>query len=506
MRTRFHHGVAAIAIVFTAAPGSAETLREALLQAYQGNPTITASRAEQRANDENVPIAKAAGRPSVSVTGGLSENPVNTGNNFTNPERSLTAQGGVTIPIYSGGSVRNSIRAARTRVEAGQLGLRGTEATTFTEVVGAYNDVIRDEAIVALNAQNVKVLDTNLAASRDRFQVGDLTRTDVAQSEARLSLARAQLETAQSTLISSRENYVRLVGSAPGTLALPPALPNLPASPDSAVDVAIRNNPTLLAALKSRDATQYDISVARASRLPQVGVTVGGNYANYLGTLGAGNTTGFGIGQSGASAGIGLNLTLPIFQGGRPAALVRQAQALRSQAIEQATATERQVIASTRSAYAIWRSSEQVIQSSEQAVAANRLSLEGVRAENSVGNRTILDILNAEQELLNSQVTLVTARRDAYVAGFALLAAMGEAEARDLGLEGGPLYDPVANYNRVRSKLSDFGDDKAPVAVAPSTKDTSAQNATVTRPLDPELESNVDRSPALTTGENTPDR
>ena len=133
----------------------------------------------------------------------------------------------------------------------------------------------------------------------------------------------------------------------------------------------------------------------------------------------------------GLTAGVGL--TLPLFQGGRPAAQVRQAQARRGQAIEQVTATERGVIAQTRSAYAGWQSAQQVIASSEVAVNANKLSLEGVRAENSVGTRTILDILNAEQELLNSQVTLVTARRDAYVAGFALLAAMGQAEARDLG-------------------------------------------------------------------------
>ena len=390
----------------------------------------------------------------------------------------------------------------------GAPGLRGTEASLFTEVVAAYNDVIRDEAIVSLNAQNVRVLDTNLRASQDRFQVGDLTRTDVAQSEARLSLARAQFQTAQARLIGSRENYVRLVGAAPGTLEPPPALPGLPDTPDAAVDVALGNNPTLLAALKSRDATAYDIRVAQASRLPQVAVTVGVNYANYLGTIGAGNTLAGGgaVPQSGASGGLGLNLTLPIFQGGRPAAQIRQAQALRSQAIEQVTATERQVIASTRSAYAIWKSSLQVIQSSDQAVSANRLSLEGVRAENSVGNRTILDILNAEQELLNSQVTLVTARRDAYVAGFALLAAMGEAEARDLNLEGGALYDPVANFTRVRSRFSDFGSDPAPQAIAPSTRTTPSQDATVTRPLDPALKTAVDRNAPLTTGENAPNR
>lgn len=426
-----------------AAPATAETLREALLKAYRTNPTITASRAQQRATDETVPIARAAGRPQLAVQGGVSENPLRSGNSFTTPERNLTTSIGVTLPVFNGGAIRNSVRAAETRVEAGQAGLRSTEAALFTEVVSAYNNVLRDEAIVRLNTQNVRVLDTNLTASRDRFEVGDLTRTDVAQSEARLSLARAQLQTAEANLIASRENYVRLVGTVPGTLAPPPPLPNLPASPDAAVTNALANNPALLAALKARDATRYDVSVARAARLPTVGVSVSGNYINYLGSLGSG--TGLGVGQTGTTGGIGLNLTLPIFQGGRPAAQIRQAQALRGQAIEQVTEAERQVISATRSAYAIWRSSLQVIASAEQAVNANRLSLEGVRAENSVGNRTILDILNAEQELLNSQVTLVTARRDAYVAGFALLAAMGEAEARDLGLDGGELYDPAAN-------------------------------------------------------------
>jgi outer membrane protein len=164
------------------------------------------------------------------------------------------------------------------------------------------------------------------------------------------------------------------------------------------------------------------------------------------------------------------------------------------------------VIAQTRSAFAIYRSSQQVIASAETAVSANKLSLEGVRAENSVGTRTILDILNAEQELLNSQVTLVTARRDAYVAGFALLAAMGDAEARDLNLEGASLYDPTLNFKRVRNRFNDFGGDGEPGPVATSTAQTPAQDATVRRPLDPVLESGVDRSPALTTGASAPSR
>ena len=486
-------------------PAAAETLREALIKAYESNPTITAGRAQLRATDETVPIARAGGLPSVNATGSYSENALQASNSFLNPDRIASATTALSIPLYQGGAVRNGLRAAETRVEAGRSTLRGTEANLFTNVVGAYMNVIRDEAIVGLNAQNVRVLETNLTASRDRFQVGDLTRTDVAQSEARLALARAQFQSAQAQLISSRENYINFVGDAPGVLDQPPALPGLPASPDVAVQRALDNNPQLAAARKARDAARYDVGVARAQRLPRVAVVTQGNYQNYLGTIGS-PLPSTSVPNSATTGTIGLQLNLPIFQGGRPAAQIRQAQALEGQAIENATAAERLVIAQARSSYAVFRSSQQVIASAEAAVEANKLSLEGVRAENSVGTRTILDILNAEQELLNSQVTLVTARRDAYVAGFALLAAMGDAEARDLGLDGGTLYDPTTNYDRVRNRINDFANDPAPVPVAVTTATTPAQDATVTRPLDPELRSDVDRTPGLSTGAETPSR
>jgi outer membrane protein len=484
-------GAAAAAMI--AGPAAADTLREALVRAYNTNPSLSADRADQRATDENVPIAKAQGRPSANVIANYSENVYDSQNSLLNPNRQLQAQAQVSVPLYSGGRVKNSIRAAEVRVEAGQAGLRGSESTLFTSVVGAYMDVIRDEAIVGLNRENVKVLEVNLQASKDRFQVGDLTRTDVAQSEARLSVARGQLEQAQAQLISSKESYVRLIGTPPGTLEDPPVLPNLPGAPDDAVDVALKNNPQLLAAIKSGDATRYDINAAKGTRLPTVSGTVGGNYFNYLGSYGSGTGTGSsGIAQSDTAATLGVQLTVPLYQGGLPSAQVRQAQARRAQALELVTDTERGVIAQTRSAYAIWKSSQEVIASSETAVTANKLSLEGVRAENSVGNRTILDILNAEQELLNSEVTLVTARRDAYVAGFALLSAMGEAEARDLGLDGGPLYDPLTNYNRVKNKWSDWSSDPDYKPVGTSTRATPAQDSTTARPLDPDLKASVD--------------
>ncbi len=493
-RTYFLVGTA---MTLIAAPAAAETLRDALAKAYNTNPTLSGERARVRSEDENVPIARSQGLPSLDVTGGYSENVLKASNNFVSPDRQLVATPNFSVPIFSGGAVRNSVAAAKTRVEANQLGLRGTESSLFTAVVGAYMDVIRDAAIVSLNQQNVKVLDVNLQASRDRFQVGDLTRTDVAQSEARLALARSQLQTAQSKLISSRENYIRLVGDAPGTLEQPPAIPDTPANAEGAVDIALERNPTLLAAKKARDATKFDVDAARAGRLPKLSVNVGGNYYNYFGSLGGGPLAT----QSGKSATVGVGVSVPLYQGGRPAAQIRQSQERRGQAIEQATEAERTVVANTRSAYAVWKSSEEVIASSEVAVNANKLSLEGVRAENSVGNRTILDILNAEQELLNSQVTLVTARRDSYVARFALQAAMGRAEARDLGLDGGALYDPVTNYKRVSGKWSDWGSAPDVQPVGTSTRQTPAQTSEVTGQLDPILDAPVDRGTANPAGE-----
>ncbi len=483
------------------APVGASTLGQALGAAYRTNPTLAAERANLRANDENVPIARSAGLPQVTSSATYLENlhdssDSSSGNSFGSPARQVTAGVDLSVPIYSGGAVRNSVRAAETRVRAGRADLRSVEAQTFTDVVAAYMDVIRDEAIVALNQQNVRALGVNLQASRDRFELGDLTRTDVAQSEARLAISEGQLRSAEAQLISTRENYIRVVGETPGVLAPPPPLPGLPSAVEDATRVALTQNPNLDSIRLAAEASDYDIDVARAARLPRVSAFVGGDYNNFLGSLGSG--TGVDIRQDGTSAQAGLSLSMPLFQGGLPAARVRQAQARRSQTLEIATEVERGVVAQTRSAFAVWQSSQRVIETSQVAVDANRLSLEGVRAENSVGTRTILDILDAERELLNSQVTLVAAQRDAYVAGFALLAAMGQAEARDLGLDGGPLYDPTVNYNRVRGRISDWADDPEPVSVSTPTITTPAQNAIVVNQPDP---STIARPPETPVGD-----
>ncbi|MDX3899412.1 MAG: TolC family outer membrane protein [Sphingobium sp.] len=471
-RLSFPRSVAtALLLVSTslASPVSAGTLQEALVKAYRANPTLTAARAGQRATDENVPIQKSAGRPNIGASAQFQELIVRPSNSFLAPHRSASATGNIDVPIYQGGAVRNGVRAAKIRVEAGQANLRATEASIFAQVVAAYMDVIRDSAIVALNRANVNVLDVNLQATNDRFEVGDLTRTDIAQSESRLALARSDLQTAEANLITSRENYIALVGEAPDDLEPPPALPGLPATPEAAVQVALVDNPDILAAKKARDAARYDVKAAKAATLPTLSAFTQGSYTDYLTSDIAANK----------QVAAGATLTVPLYQGGRPAAQVRQNQAFESQAIENEIAAERSVIAQARAAYASWQASLLTIQSSQVAVNATSLSLEGVRAENSVGSRTILDILNAEQEALIARVELVSARRNAYVAGFSLLAAMGHAEAKDLGLEGGALYDPMVNYERVKGKWWDWDYDPAPLPVATRTVDSPTQNANV---------------------------
>jgi outer membrane protein len=350
--------------------------------------------------------------------------------------------------------------------------------------------VIRDRAIVELNLNNVRVLTTNLEATRDRFEIGDLTRTDVAQSEARLQLGRSQTATAQGRLTASEATYRQIIGHAPGVLAPPPPLPPLPATSEEAVQIALANNPDLMSISRELIAAGYDVNVARAGRLPTLSVVGGGTYVNELGgTIGN-------VPSTGGQTSIGLNTRIPIFQGGLPAARIRQAQALQGQAQEQVVATERAVVQATRAAFAAYDAAQKAIQSSTVAVQANELALEGARAEQSVGTRTVLDVLNAEQELLNSQVALVTAKRDAYVAGFQLLNAMGQAEAQDLGLDGGPLYDPLGNYRRVARNWSDWaGDPRHPVT---ATRTVSPQEMPPAPIVTREINSaTIDTSPAV---------
>jgi len=473
-----HLALATAAAGLAAGSASADTLREALASTYATNPTLTAQREALRATDATVAIARAAGRPQVSANVGVNRDLTRSGVLNSPASKGPILSGGVdlSVPLFTGGSVANSVRAARTRVEAGRATLRAVEGDVFTEAVAAYMDVIRDRAIVELNRNQVEVLSTNLAATRDRFEIGDLTRTDVAQSEARLQLSRSALAGVEARLAASEENYRRVIGRKPDALAPPPPLPPLPSTPEEAVRIALASNPDLIAINRAARAAGYDIGVASASRLPTLSAIGSGRYTNYLGT--ADDQFAPGAPNSTTATGAGVQARIPLYQGGLPAARVRQAQAAEQQLLEQAVGTERSVVANARSAFASYEAARRAIESNQVAVQANELALEGARAEQSVGTRTVLEVLNAEQELLNSQVALVTAKRDAYVAGFQLLNAMGQAEARDLGLEGGPLYDPLGNYRRVSGAWSDW-------ANAPRRSGTAATR-TVEEPAAPQ--------------------
>ena len=470
--------IATLVAALASGTASADTLREALVSTYQANPNLTAQREALKATDANVAIARSAGRPQIAANVGLTRDLTRSGRFDTGLSKGPFITGGVdlSMPLFQGGTVRNDIRAAKTRVEAGRATLRAVEGDVFTEAVAAYMDVIRDRATVELNANNVRVLTTNLEATRDRFEIGDVTRTDVAQSESRLALAQSRLTTAQGRLISSEQNYRRIIGRPPGELQPPPPLPPLPATPEQAVQIALSNNPDLIAATRQALAAGFDVRSVRGTRLPTVSAIASGDYARTT----SGETGG--IDRSGTATSIGLQSRIPLYQGGLPSARIRQAQALEGQALELRVASERAVVAATRSAFADYQAAMNAIKSNEVAVKASELALEGVRAENSVGTRTILDVLDAEQELLNSQVLLVTARRDAYVAGFQLLNAMGQAEADDLGLDGGPLYDPLGNYRQVAGDWSDWAGDPKHNPVATSTVTPAEQPQGVTPP------------------------
>jgi outer membrane protein len=481
-----------------AGTASADTLREALVSAYKTNPTLTAERENLKATDATVAIAKAAGRPQVTGSVGINKDLSRRGVLDTNSSGPTLSVGvDLSYPLFNGGAVKNSVKAAKTRVEAGRATLTAVEGDVFTQAVSAYMDVIRDRAIVELNRNNVKVLETNLEATRDRFQIGDLTRTDVAQSEARLQLGRAQLATAEGNATASEATYRQVVGHAPDNLAPPPPLPPLPATSDEAVRIALADNPDLVSISRQAIAAGYDVSVARAGRLPTLSGVVSGTYVNDLGGAPGG------FPSTGSQTTAGLNLSVPIFQGGLPAARIRQAQAQQGQVLEQVVGTARAVVQGAMSAFSNYEASQRAIQAQTVAVQSNELALEGVRAEQSVGTRTILDVLNAEQELLNSQVALVTAKRDAYVDGFQLLNVMGQAQARDLGLDGGPLYDPLGNYRRVANNWNDWAGEPRHPTVA--TRTVSPQEMPPNPIVTPQIDSApIDSSPPVTPGVTQP--
>jgi outer membrane protein len=452
------------------------TLQQALTRTYQSNPTLMARRAELRGLDSAVALERGAGKPQI-----IGEARIERELYITRPlgmrGRNLNAAAEVSQVLFAGGRIQNSVRAARSRVIAGRADLRATEGALLTEAVGAYADVLRDREIRDLNLSQVRILQENLESTRARFAVRDLTLTDVAQSEARLVVVQSGLATAEGRLQSSEENFERIVGARAGELEPLPPLPPLPLTADQAVEATLANNPDIAAFVARARAAEYNVAATKSARLPTLSAVSTTDYDNALGTADSASGVPAGtLPNSSTNISAGLSLRFPLYQGGTASARVRQAEEFRAQLVEEAIAVERLAIADARTAFSIWRSALTAISFNELAVAANGQALESVKVEQTVGARSILDVLNAEQELLSSQIALASASRDAYVAAFQLLNTMGAAEATDLNLEAGPLYDPQVNYRAYSDTWSDWADGprQAPAATRNVSEDADS--------------------------------
>jgi outer membrane protein len=423
---------------------SAETLRQALANAYKNNPRLDAERARLRATDEEVPRALSGYRPTVNGTADVAyqktETKPGSGNDGeTHPHGyALNAS----QPIFRGFRTLNQVREAEATVRAGRETLRNTEQSVLLEAVTAYADVVRDQAVVRLRENNVTVLSRELRATEDRFKVGEVTRTDVAQATARRAGAVSALDLARANLKSSRATYERVVGTPPSNLQ-EPAPPDrlLPKSANDAVSIASRENPSIVAALYREQASRHTVDRIWGELLPEVRVDA--TYQKRYDTSRA-------VDEAETTSVVG-RLSVPIYQGGEVHARVRQAKhthVSRLQEIEQArTETQSAVVA----AFSRLQASRAQLISDQAQVQANTTALTGVREEEKVGQRTLLDVLNAEQELLNAQVQLATTKRDVVVNSYNLLSAVGRLNAQDMALSS-TVYDAEAHYHEIRRK------------------------------------------------------
>jgi outer membrane protein len=457
-RTRAIVSAAALALGagLFAAPVSAESLRDAIALAYRTNPTILAQRAAQRSLDETVVQARSGLRPELNVSATANYSRTDSAGtgidangdgipDFTTGGITETDTGGVSIglsqTLYAGGRIARSISAAEAGVLEGRENLRDVEQQLVVAVVQAYVDVLRDLEILRVRSENLQVLRRQLEESNARFEVGEITRTDVAQSEARLAQSEADLASAQAQLSTSRAAYAAIVGQAPADLSAPPALADLPADFDAALDVALQRNPGLLAALFNQRQAEANVAVARSAYRPTAGLTASYGGRDQLESFDPSRQTTFSAGAT---------VSVPLFTGGLNRSRVAQALEQANAAQAQVEGERRSVLQAVSSAYASLISARAGVTANEEAVRAARVAAEGVRQEQQVGLRTTLDVLNAELELRGAEINLAVARRNDYVAQAQLLAAMGVLDAAALAPVD--VYDPAANYQRVRNR------------------------------------------------------
>ncbi len=433
-------------------PALADTIEAALVRAYQSNPQLNAQRAQVRSVDENVPQALSGYRPKVALTasagyqytdtnttaGGTPTTLVRTETHGTDAPRSA----GLTVSqtLYNGQQTANKTRAAESQVSGSREALRVLEQSVLLAAATIYMDYLRDAAIVEVQKSNVRVLEQTLKQTRDRFNVGEVTRTDVAQSEAQLAAGNTQLQAAQATLTTTRANFRRIIGNEPEALA--PGSPVdrfLPATLPGAVELSLIENPNVTAAMFGIDVNFLQVKVNEGALLPTVSLqaSVQQSYEQTM-TI---------YRSFGASA--IAQLSVPIYQGGGEYSLIRQSKENLAQQRLVLEQTRDQTRANTVTAWGQLVAGKAQVASAQAQVTASEIALNGVREEAKAGQRTTLDVLNAQQALVNARVALVTAQHDRVVASYAVLTAVGRLSPQVLNLPT-TVYDPSVHYQQVR--------------------------------------------------------
>ncbi len=430
----------------------ADTIEAALVRAYQNNPQLNAQRASVRFTDENVPQALSGYRPRISVTASAGEQYTDTQttsggnadrivkNEFrgSNAPRSVGAT--LTQTLFNGNQTANRTRAAESQVSSAREGLRVLEQTVLLAAATIYMDFLRDSAIVEVQRSNTRVLEQTLKQTRDRFNVGEVTRTDVAQSEAQLAAGRTQQLTAESNLTTTRSNFRRIIGNEPEALAAgSPVDRFLPGTLFSAVELGLTQNPNVTAAMFGIDVSHLQVKINEGALFPTLTFQASVQQS-YEQTLTVFRT----FGASGIA-----QLSIPVYQGGAEYALIRQSKETLAQQRLVLEQTRDQVRATVVQAWGQLLAGKAQVQSAQSQVSASEIALNGVREEAKAGQRTTLDVLNAQQALVNARVALVTAQHDRVVASYSVLNAVGRLSPTVLNLAT-TVYDPSVHYQQVR--------------------------------------------------------
>lgn len=424
-------------------PGAlrAETINDALSSAYQHNPELHAEQARLRGTDEEVARAQSGYRPNVTLNGEVGSVDTDTRPGSLSDGRTSPYGYSVTLtqPLFRGFRTVNGIRTAKAQVLAGRANLRQVEQNVLLDAVTAYMNVVREGAVLRLQRNNVNVLSQQFTATNDRFSVGEVTTTDVAQARARRSIAVSSLNLAQANLKTARAEFRRIIGHKPSSLRHPGTVSKyLPKSQQQALTWALAEHPSIEVALFNERAARHNVNVIRGERLPEVNLEA--QYAQ--------NFDGSPLTDERETGSVYARARVPLYQGGEVYARIRQAKQLVIQRRAELSQARLAVQSAVISAWGQLQAARAQIEANNVAVRANRTALTGVREEEKVGQRTILDVLDAEQALLNSQVDLVTAQRDVVVAEYNLLASIGRLSVATLPVPT-LVYDPVENYSRV---------------------------------------------------------